>query len=185
MQANRPATGVSPSTVAPMPQDAAIVDQRQLLLPVGDNYFCRSATTPSGRLMMTRQTAAPAAARPASGWFFSQIVADAGTWRATSLTASAGDYSLGPCIGCHASAVDNFTYVSTSNLLGQALPLADWTPASRPRAPPICPPPSPRRRPGNCACRSMTRRRNSSSTSTTALSPSSRRTTSRRPRRCR
>jgi cytochrome c553 len=117
---NRPATGVSPSTVAPMPQDAAIV---------AEIYPSATATTPSGRLVMTRQTAAPAAARPASGWFFSQIVTDASTWRATSLTTSAGDYSLGACIGCHASAVDNFTSVSTSNLLGQPLQLADWRPS--------------------------------------------------------
>ena len=120
MQANRPATGVSPSTVATMPQDAAIV---------AEIYPSATAPTPSGRLVMTRQTAAPAAARPASGWFFSQIVTDASHWRATSLTTSVGDYSLGQCIGCHASAVDNFTYVSTSNLLGQTLQLADWKPS--------------------------------------------------------
>jgi hypothetical protein len=120
MQVNRPVTGVSPNTVAPMPQDAAIV---------AEIYPSATATNPSGRFVMARQTAAPAAARPASGWFFSQIVADAGSWHATSLTTSVGDYSLGQCIGCHASAVNNLTYVSTSNLLGKALPLADWQPS--------------------------------------------------------
>jgi hypothetical protein len=119
MQVNRPATGVSPNIVATMPPDAAIV---------AEIYPSTTASKPSGHLVMTRQTAAPAASRPASGWFFSQIVTDAGSWRASSLTTSAGDYSLGQCIGCHASAINNFTYASTANLSGKPLALAPWQP---------------------------------------------------------
>ena len=118
MRVNRPSNGQAPTPVAAMPDDAAMI---AVVHPVN------GPDLPSGFLVMVRQTAA-SSSRPASGWFFSQIVSNAATWGGTSLTTSAGDYSMGLCVGCHASAVNNLTFASTSNLAGQQpLPLPAWT----------------------------------------------------------
>jgi cytochrome c553 len=107
----RPPSGRAPATVGPVPDDAAMI---------ATVYPVNGPATPSGYLIMVRVTAPPTS-HAASGWFFSQFVTNPAAWGGTPLTTSAGDYSMGLCAGCHAAAVNNFTFAGTGNLLGMPL----------------------------------------------------------------
>lgn len=108
MKANRPDGSTVPSSPTPIPDLAAMV---AAVYPIS----APANATPSGYLVMIRQ-AGKRSTDPASGWFFSQIVSDPATFGGTIVTTSQGDYSMGLCVACHSSAVNNLTFASAANL---------------------------------------------------------------------
>jgi cytochrome c553 len=118
MQVNRPASGPAPAQVARVPDDAVII---------ATVYPAQGPATPSGYLIMVRVTA-PSASHASSGWFFSQVVSNPTAWGGTPLLTSGGDYSMGLCAGCHASAANNFSFAGYGNLLGQSPRLPGYVP---------------------------------------------------------
>lgn len=95
-----------PAQVAPIPDGAAMVAAVYSISPSPP----KDAT---GYLVMIRQ-AGKRPSDPESGWFFSQIVMDP-SFGGTRVNSSMGNYSLGLCVACHASAVNNLTFASFSN----------------------------------------------------------------------
>jgi len=144
MKVNRPNGTTVPASFTQIPDLAAMVAEVYPVLPSPS-----AIASPSGYLVMIRQ-AGQRATDPASGWFFSQIVSIPAAYGGTRITTSQGDYSMGLCVACHSSAVNNLTFASAANL-------------SKPPAPPayspffltqgtssllsaLTPPPSPRLR---------------------------------------
>ncbi len=105
MKTNRPDGSTVPPNPTSIPDGAAMV---AVVTPL-------ASTTPSGYLVMIRQ-AKGRPDDPASGWFFSQVIASAATWGGTRVATSMGDFSMGLCVACHSSAVSNLTFASYSNL---------------------------------------------------------------------
>lgn len=119
LQKNRPDGSTVPAQGTPIPDGAAMVAA----------IYSIAATpplTPTGYLVMIRQ-AGKRRTDPASGWFFSQIVLDQANFGGTRVTTSTGDYSLGLCVACHASAVNNLTFASFANTKAVPKP-APYTP---------------------------------------------------------
>jgi hypothetical protein len=120
LQTNRP-DGISvPPQGTPIPDGAAMV---AAIYPIPGPTI---TPTPTGYLVMIRQ-AGMRPSDPASGWFFSQIVVNASTFGGTRVTTSIGNYSLGVCVACHSSAVNNLTFASFANTK-QPPPPASYTP---------------------------------------------------------
>lgn len=109
LQKNRPDGLTTPAQVATIPDRAAMV---AAIYPISG--LSTLVPAPTGYLVMIRQ-AGKRATDPASGWFFSQIVMDAAKYGGTRVTSSIGNYSLGLCVACHASAVNNLTFASFAN----------------------------------------------------------------------
>jgi hypothetical protein len=109
LQKNRPDGLTTPAQVATIPDRAAMV---AAIYPISG--LPTLVPSPTGYLVMIRQ-AGKRATDPASGWFFSQIVIDAAKYGGTRVTSSMGNYSLGLCVACHASAVNNLTFASFAN----------------------------------------------------------------------
>src|SRR5205807_1225265 len=107
MQTNRPDGITMPSQIAAIPDGAAMV---AAIMPVSGS----PTTAVTGYLVMIRQ-AANRKSDPASGWFFSQIIIDPNNFGGTRVAASMGNYSLGLCVACHSSAVNNLTFASFAN----------------------------------------------------------------------
>ena len=107
MKKNRPDGATVPPHVSTIPDRAAMV---AVVYPISTP----SPTKASGYLVMIRQ-AGKRRSDPASGWFFSQVVADPVNYGGTRVTASTGDYSLRLCVPCHSSAVNNLTFASFAN----------------------------------------------------------------------
>lgn len=109
LQTNRPDGVTVPAQVVAIPDRAAMV---AVVYPIlGSSAL---ASSPSGYLVMIRQ-AGNRATDPANGWFFSQVVINGTTYGGTRVTSSMGNYSLGLCVACHASAVNNLTFASFAN----------------------------------------------------------------------
>ena len=106
LQNNRPDGMNVPAPVAPIPDGAAMIAVVYPISPVPPK-------DPTGYLVMIRQ-AGKRPSDPESGWFFSQIVIDP-SFGGTRVNSSMGNYSLGLCVACHASAVNNLTFASFSN----------------------------------------------------------------------
>jgi hypothetical protein len=110
LRRNRPDGTNVPTPVASIPDGAAMI---AAVSPIAG----APPASVTGYLVMIRQ-AANRSSDPASGWFFSQVVTDASNYGGTRITTSMGNYSLGICVGCHASAVNNLTFASFSNTQG-------------------------------------------------------------------
>lgn len=142
LEKNRPDGTNVPTPVAPIPDGAAMVAAIYSISPVPP-----SAAT--GYLAMIRQ-AGKRPSDPVSGWFFSQIVIDPMNFGGTRVNSSMGNYSLGLCVACHSSAVNNLTFASFSNT--KAPPAqAPYTPnfitqSTSSLLSALTPPPSPRLR---------------------------------------
>lgn len=104
---NRPDGVTVPAQLTAIPDGAAMV---AAIYPITASP--NAAAT--GYLVMIRQ-AGRRKSDPASGWFFSQVVTDAVNYGGTRVSTSLGNYSLGLCVACHASAVNNLTFASFSN----------------------------------------------------------------------
>jgi hypothetical protein len=109
LQPNRPDGTTVPAQSTPIPDGAAMV---AVVYPIAG--LSSLEPTPTGYLVMIRQ-AGKRPSDPASGWFFSQIVTDGARYSGTRVTSSMGNYSLGLCVACHASAVNNLTFASFAN----------------------------------------------------------------------
>ena len=109
LQTNRPDGTTVPGQGTPIPDGAAMV---AAIYPISGASTVAPAA--SGYLVMIRQ-AAKRPSDPASGWFFSQIVVDANNFGGTRVATSTSNYSLGLCVACHASAVNNLTFASFAN----------------------------------------------------------------------
>ena len=107
MQTNRPDGITIPSQIAAIPDGATMV---AAIMPVSGS----PTTAVTGYLVMIRQ-AANRKSDPASGWFFSQIIIDPNNFGGTRVAVSMGNYSLGLCVACHSSAVNNLTFASFAN----------------------------------------------------------------------
>lgn len=107
MQTNRPDGATVPAQPTSIPEGSAMV---AAIYPIAG----ASPPVATGYLIMIRQGTKPPG-DPASGWFFSQVVIDPAGYGGTHLTSSTGDYSLGLCVACHASAVNNLTFASFAN----------------------------------------------------------------------
>ena len=107
MQKNRPDGMTVPAQVTPIPDGAAMV---AAIYPISTS----ASSVATGYLVMIRQ-AGKRKSDPASGWFFSQIVMDPASFGGTRVTSSMGNYSLGLCVACHSSAVNNLTFASFAN----------------------------------------------------------------------
>ena len=121
LQQNRPDGMNVPAQLAAIPDGAAMVAAVYPILT--------SSTVvppPAGFLVMIRQ-AGQRPNDPASGWFFSQIVLDPIHYGGTRVTSSTGNYSLGLCVACHSSAVNNLTFASFANSKKPPAP-ASYTP---------------------------------------------------------
>lgn len=119
MQKNRPDGTTVPAQVASIPDGAAMV---AAIYPISAS----SPLVPTGYVVMIRQ-AGKRPSDPASGWFFSQVVIDGANYGGTRVTSSMGNYSLGLCVACHASAVNNLTFASFANTKKPPTP-APYTP---------------------------------------------------------
>ena len=108
MKANRPDGSTVPGSGTAIPDLAAMV---AAIYPLS----APANADPSGYLVMIRQ-AGKRSTDPASGWFFSQIVLNPVDFGGTRINSSQGDYSMGVCVACHASAVNNLTFASAANL---------------------------------------------------------------------
>src|SRR5262249_30163406 len=105
MQTNRPDGVNVPAQPSAIPDGAAMVAAITAI---------SGSTATTGYLVMIRQ-AAKRPSDPASGWFFSQIVIDPINFGGTRVTSSTGNFSLGLCVACHSSAVNNLTFASFAN----------------------------------------------------------------------
>ena len=126
LQTNRPDGINVPAQGTPIPDGAAMI---AVVYPISPS----PPKVPTGYLVMIRQ-AGNRPTDPESGWFFSQIVLPtsstikgAPTFGGTRISSSMGNYSLGLCVACHASAVNNLTFASFSNTQKPPTP-APYTP---------------------------------------------------------
>lgn len=128
LQKNRPDGINVPKQGTPIPDGAAMI---AVVSPISPSPPKDAA----GYLVMIRQDG-NRPTDPLSGWFFSQVVLSAApsksqivlpSFGGTRINSSMGNYSLGLCVACHSSAVNNLTFASFSNTKTPPTP-APYTP---------------------------------------------------------